>query len=151
VNIDKYNIVIYFPVSVSLFINHPMPRKPRIIIPVNPGELINLNVLIYNQHQKLGAKSPLHALEELPSWDEVGPRAVEAQDLQATIDQQEKALKILYGKRQLFLDELLPQTRGTRDLLTGVYSQNLRRLGDFGYDVIDEPEKRPAAPAPKMP
>jgi hypothetical protein len=119
-----------------------MPRKPRIIIPDNPAELFKLDALIYAQHQKLGAKSPLHALEDLPSWDEVGPKVQEALALQAEIDQQEKNLKILYGKRQAYLDAFVPQTRGTRDLLTGVYSQNLRRLGEFGYGVIEETEKK---------
>ncbi|PJJ48701.1 hypothetical protein [Hymenobacter chitinivorans] len=124
-----------------------MPRKPRIIIPENSADLFKLNNLIYAQHQKLGAKSPLHTLEELPSWDEVGPKVLDAQKLQAEIEQREKDLKILYGKRQALADLLLPQTRGTRDLLSGVYSQNLRRLGEFGFEVIDEPEKK-ATPAP---
>lgn len=124
-----------------------MPRKPRIIIPDNPAEKFKLDSLIYAQHQKLGAKSPLHTLQDLPSWDEVGPKIEEAQEVQSEIEQLEKNLKILYGKRQTFLNLLLPQTRGTRDLLLGTYSQNLRRLGEFGFKVIEEPEKKPA-PAP---
>ncbi|GAA3947276.1 hypothetical protein [Hymenobacter algoricola] len=128
-----------------------MPRKPRIIIPDNPAELFKLAGLIYAQHQKLGTKSPLHALEELPSWDEAGPKVVEAQEIQAEIDKQEKNLKILYGKRQQHDDVVRPQTRGTRDLLTGVYSQNLRRLGEFGFEVIEEPEHKKPGPGPAKP
>jgi hypothetical protein len=120
-----------------------MPRKPRIIIPDNPAELLKLGAQIYAQHQKLGSKSPLNALEELPSWDDVGPKVVAAQTLQTQIEQHERDLKTLYGQRQQVMDVLLPQTRGSRDLLTGVYSQNLRRLGDFGYDVVEAAESKP--------
>lgn len=120
-----------------------MPRKPRIIIPDNPAELLKLGSQIYAQHQKLEGRSPLNALEELPSWDEVGPKVVAAQTLQEKIEQHERDLKTLYGQRQQVIDVLVPQTRGTRDLLSGVYSQNLRRLGDFGFDVIESAESRP--------
>lgn len=123
-----------------------MPRKPRIIIPDNPAELIKLGSQIYAQHQKMGGKSPLNALEELPSWDEVGPKVVAAQTLQDKIEQHERDLKTLYGQRQQVIDVLKPQARGSRDLLSGVYSQNLRRLGDFGYDVIDAVETKPGSP-----
>ncbi|SHI31660.1 hypothetical protein SAMN02745146_0504 [Hymenobacter daecheongensis DSM 21074] len=126
-----------------------MPRKPRIVIPENPADLFALDELIYAQHQKLGAKSPLNALEELPSWDEVGPKVAVAQTLQAQIDQLEKDLKNLYGQRQLLLDVFVPQTRSSRDLLTGVYSQNLRRLGEFGFEVIEEAEKKAVVPPAK--
>jgi len=128
-----------------------MPRKPRIIIPENPAELFELAALIYAQHQRLGTKSPLHALEELPSWDEVGPKVGEATEVQSQIDKLEKNLKALYGKRQQYDDVVQPQTRGPRDLLTGVYSQNLRRLGEFGFEVIEGPEPKKPGSDPAKP
>ena len=75
----------------------------------------------------------------------------EATEVQAQIDKLEKDLKILYDKRQQYDDVVRPQTRGTRDLLTGVYSQNLRRLGEFGFEVIEEPEHKKPGAGPAKP
>ncbi|KAA9331523.1 hypothetical protein F0P96_14895 [Hymenobacter busanensis] len=124
-----------------------MPRKPRIEIPENAGELLKLSASVYAQHQKLAAKSPLNALEEGPTWADAGGSVATAQELQSRIEQAEKDLKVMYGQRNQYLDVLTPLVRRSRDLLSGVHSQNLRRLGEYGFDVVEAAAGK-AGPAP---
>ncbi len=116
-----------------------MPRKPRVSIPDNPGELLTLAAAVYAQDQKLGDQSPLRVLEGPATWAITGPTVATAQKLQADIEQLERQLKTLYGQRQPHLDTIGPLIRASRDTLLGVYSQNPARVGDFGFDVATTP------------
>ena len=116
-----------------------MPRKPRVAIPENPGELLTLAAAVYAQDQKHGDKSPLRVLEGPNTWATTGPTVAVAQKLQAEIDQQERSLKVLYGQRQPYLDAIGPLVRASRDTLLGVHSQNPARVGDYGFDVATTP------------
>lgn len=113
-----------------------MPRKPRVVIPENPGELMKLTGLVYAQHQQLGAKSPLAVLES-PTWDEVGPAVVKALATQVQIEALEKQLKELYGERDPFLGQFTELDRRSRDLLLALYAANPAKLGEFGFEVIE--------------
>ena len=123
-----------------------MPRKPRVDIPANPSELLALAASIYAQDQKLGSKSPLKVLEGPVTWATAGPKVAIAQALQADIDQRERELKVLYGQRQPYLEEIGPLVRSTRDTLLGVHSQNPARVGDYGFDVASTPAAKPKGP-----
>jgi len=121
-----------------------MPRKPRVVIPVNPGELMELTSLVYARHQALGAKSPLVALAE-PTWDEMGPAVTEAVATQARIEELEKELKMLYGRRDPSLVAFTDLDRRSRDLLLAIYAANPATLGEYGYEVIEAVAPEPAA------
>lgn len=123
-----------------------MARKPRVIIPENPGELMKLTGLVYAQHQKLGAKSPLVILDS-PTWDELGPDVVAAVAAQVRIEALEKELKNLYGQRDPHLAAFTDLDRRSRDILLAKHSANPAALGDYGYDVIEA--VAPAATAKK--
>ncbi len=125
-----------------------MARKPRVIIPENPGELMKLTGLVYAEHQKLGAKSPLVILDS-PTWAELGPEVDTALATQARIEALEKELKMLYGQRDPHLAAFTDLDRRSRDLLLALYAANPARLGDFGFDVIaaTAPEPAPKAAA----
>ena len=113
-----------------------MARKPRVVIPKNPGELMKLTGLIYAQHQKLGSKSPLVILDS-PTWDELGPEVDKAVATQARIETLEKELKNLYGQRDPHLDTFTDLDRRSRDILLGKHAVNPAALGDYGFDVIE--------------
>lgn len=120
-----------------------MPRKPRIVIPKNPGELMKLTGDVYARHKELGKDSPLRLLED-PSWDELAPKVAEALAAQTEIEKLERHLKDLYGIRDPHLALFSEQDRRSRDTLMGVHSKNPAQLGDYGFDVI-------ASAAPKGP
>ncbi|MGY3088125.1 hypothetical protein ACVWYF_001158 [Hymenobacter sp. UYAg731] len=113
-----------------------MARKPRVIIPENPGELMKLTGLVYAQHQKLGVKSPLVILDS-PTWDELGPDVVAAVAAQTRIEALEKELKNLYGQRDPHLAAFTDLDRRSRDILLAKHAANPAALGDYGFDVIE--------------
>ena len=112
-----------------------MARKPRVVIPENPSELMKLTGLIYAQHKKLGAKSPLVILDS-PNWDDLGPEVAKAVATQALIEEREKELKELYGVRAPYLETFTNLSRDSRDVLLGKHSANPAALGGYGFDVI---------------
>ena len=113
-----------------------MARKPRVVIPENPGELMKLTGLVYAQHQKLGAKSPLLILDS-PTWDEQGPDVQKALAAQGRIEELERELKNLYGQRDPFLGTFTDLDRRSRDILLAKHASNPAALGDYGFDVIE--------------
>ena len=121
-----------------------MPRKPRVPIPNNPGELIKLAGAVYAQDQKLGAASPLHVQEGPLTWAVSGPQVAEAATLQADIERRERELKDLYGRRQPYLNDFDKLVRRSRDLLLGAHAANPAKLGDYGYDVVTTPAAKPS-------
>ena len=121
-----------------------MARKPRVVIPKKPGELMKLTGLIYAQHQKLGAKSPLAILDS-PNWDDLGPEVEKAVATQARIEEMEKQLKALYGARDPYLETFTKLSRDSRDILLGKHSANPAALGDYGFDVIAAAAPDPTA------
>lgn len=113
-----------------------MARKPRVVIPENPGELMKLTGLVYAQHQKLGAKSPLLILDS-PTWDELGPDVKATLAAQARIEELERELKNLYGQRDPHLASFTDLDRRSRDILLAKHAANPAALGDYGFDVIE--------------
>ncbi len=124
-----------------------MPRKPRVVIPENPGELMKLTGLIYAHHKELGDQSPLRILES-PTWDELGPDIDTALATQTRIEALEKELKMLYGQRDPHLAAFTDLDRRSRDLLLAKYAANPAAIGDYGYEVIDATAPAPAAKKP---
>ena len=123
-----------------------MPRKPRIVIPKNPGELMKLTGAVSAEHQRLGKDSPLQLLKD-PSWDELAPDVAAALAAQEEIETGERRLKELYGIRDPHLAAFAEQDRRSRDTLLGINSKNPAVLGEFGFDVIaSAAPKHPAAP-----
>lgn len=125
-----------------------MPRTPRVVIPENPTDLFTLVAAIAAHSETLGSKSPLTIMESDVTIAELGPQAPKALALQADIDRLERELKEKYGERQPYIDRMTPFVRDARTLLLGVYSQNPRKLGDFGYDVKTTEAPKPKAPKP---
>lgn len=121
-----------------------MPRKPRVVIPENPIELLKLTSLVYARHQALGSKSPLVILDS-PTWDEMGPLVAETLAGQARIEELEKELRMLYGQRDPRLAAFTDIDRRSRDLLLAKYAANPATLGEYGYEVIEAVAPTPAA------
>ena len=113
-----------------------MARKPRVIIPENPGELMKLTGLVYAQHLRLKDKSPLVILDS-PTWAELGPEVEAALAAQARIEALEKELKNLYGQRDPHLAAFTDLDRRSRDILLAKHAANPAALGDYGFDVIE--------------
>lgn len=77
------------------------------------------------------------------NWTEEGPKIElglqkhkEAEDLK---DQMEKA----YKERDLLVEGILKAVRASRDVLTGVNHDNMKRLSEWGFNVIESTKSKP--------
>jgi hypothetical protein len=125
-----------------------MARKPRVVIPTNPGAVIKLTGAIYAKHVADGAKSPLLILES-PTLDEIGLDVQKVVQTQARIEELEKELKALYGERDPHLASFTDINRRTRDTLLAKYAANPAKAGEHGFDVIEA--TAPSTGGPKTP
>ena len=113
----------------------------RVIIPRNPDGLLSLADLVYKKHQADGAKSPLQTLSDY-NWNDNGPKIAEAQVLDAQAKQMEKDLEELYRLRDILLKPIDLTVKSSRDNLMGIYKNNYKKLGDWGYVVDDTPKAK---------
>ena len=119
--------------------------KPRIKIPASASELIGLAADIQDKHTELGKDSPLALLD----WKLIATQIKEAGDAQDTIDKLTKQLEKLTEQRNNLIDPLNDFVRSARDVLSGIYRNEMRTLGDFGFEVDDSPKTR--KPKPETP
>ncbi len=123
-----------------------MAKKPRVVVPVNPKELLELSQDVYIHHQALGNASPLLTMET-PNWETVGTTVSLAIELDRRAKELEKELKNVYQQRGLLLGMIDTTVKASRDLLLGAYSKNPARLGDFGFTVLDSPAPKKDKPS----
>ena len=115
--------------------------KARVSIPVNPGDLIDLCVAIAAENKDQGKDSPLSILD----WAEFNPIIVEANDLDDKITNMSRELEKLTQRRKTLVektDGLADFARQSRDVLSGVFRNEMKKLGDFGFDVNDSPKPK---------
>ena len=123
-----------------------MAHKPRVEIPKNPGELIELTGNVYKHHQERADKSPLMILDE-PDWSEIGPKVATAAQLQKDIEEKERELKDLYGQRNPLPEKFTDIAQRSRDVLLGKHKSNPAALGPYGFDVKESPAPKPKSAA----
>jgi len=107
--------------------------KPRIPIPTNPGDIIKLAASIEAQHDELDKTSPLSMLD----WEDTSPQIKEATAVQDKVDKMGKELEKLTQRRNNLVAPLGEFVRSARDVLSGVYRAEMKKLGDFGFRVDD--------------
>lgn len=114
---------------------------PRVNIPTNPGQLIDLCVAVKDEHSKQAAASPLTILK----WEDISPVITEANELDDQIGKMSRELEKLTERRRTLIekpDGLADFARKSRDILSGVYRNEMKKLGDFGFQVNDSPKTR---------
>lgn len=114
-------------------------KKMRVQIFRNPEEIILLAGKVYAKHLEMGDKSPLANMEDF-NWSDQGPKAVNALELHTRAEALKAQMEKCYRERDLFVAGLDEAVKGSRDVLTGVYRQNMKRMGDWGFSVDDTPK-----------
>ena len=108
--------------------------KKRVKIPMqNAKALLILAKRVREKHLADGEASLLKPL----NWQVVSPiidQAVAA-DEEAERLKREKVMK--YQQRDVRLQPLLTLLRSSRDILGGVYTDEMKRLGEWGFDVME--------------
>lgn len=110
--------------------------KPRVNIPTNPAQKLDLASRIYAKHMADGDKSPLNALQSY-TWSDNGPEVVNAQALHQQAEDSQRQADLSYRKRDLLLTDIDESIKSSRDLLLGIYRDNPKELNQWGFDVSD--------------
>lgn len=96
---------------------------------------------VADAHKDQGKDSPLTILD----WAEISPIITEAEDLDSKIGKLNRELEKLTERRRTLVEKpegLADFARKSRDILSGVYRNEMKKLGDFGFDVNDTPKAR---------
>jgi len=108
--------------------------KKRVKIPQqNPKELLELAQKLRAKHVADGDASPLKVL----NWTELNPlidSAIEVEDRALRLKREKLAI---YQQRSRQLIALTNVMRNSRDILTGVHPAEMKALGLWGFDVLD--------------
>lgn len=121
----------------------------RIVIPKNPDEVLNLINNIIKKEEELGPNGELTPtqLSELKAYYTT---ALASRTLQESLykdaEEETKVYENTLGTKAKVNQPGNAKFiyTGLRDILAGKNKTNLKKLGDWGYDVVDEP-------APKKP
>ena len=108
-----------------------MPKN-RVEIPSNPKEKLELGAKIFAKHQTDGPTSKLSILD----WDITGPTiqlAIEKHNLAEDLNRQrDKA----YEERDILLQKIEASIKSSRDVLSGVFTTEMKKLGEWGFNVF---------------
>jgi hypothetical protein len=106
----------------------------RVVIPSSAGELLSLASSVYKKHQELGATSPLSSMQS-NKWETNGPTVATALGYQEQAEELKRQAEKLYKQRNLLLNPIKESVRASRDILLGIYRDNPKELGEWGYEV----------------
>ncbi len=112
--------------------------KSRVKIPTNPEDLLKLGKSIYDKHKADATTSPLNTLTDF-KWDDEGPKLALAEAKHNEAEELKKKMEAAYKQRDLLMANTTAIIRASRDVLSGINSQNMKRLGDWGFTVDDSP------------
>lgn len=108
--------------------------KMRVQIPTTAKDLLSLAKKIYDKHKTEGATSPLKLLVDY-NWDAEGAKMTQAQAKHDEAERYKKQMETAYRERDLLMADTVSIIRASRDLLTGMNRENMKRLGDWGFTV----------------
>ena len=108
--------------------------KLRVKIPTNrPKDIIDLAKKVYDKHQADADSSLLKNLD----WNEAGASISKAIKAHEKAEELSRETIKMYQQRDLLLEPLTEIVRNSRDILTGSYKKEMKKLGDWGFDVLD--------------
>lgn len=105
----------------------------KVAISKNAENLIALASKVYAQHQKLATASPLSMLD----WKTIGPTIEKALEEHNKAEELQRLSELSYSQRDKLLQGIEDIVKRSRDVLKGVYRDEPKKLGEFGYDVTD--------------
>lgn len=112
--------------------------KKRVKIPTNSAEMVALAMRVREKHLTDGEASVLKIL----NWQRLEPGLAEAYALQERSEQLKRELLEIYQKRDLRITFVEQFLRNSRDILTGAFSDEMKVLGKWGYDVLETRSKK---------
>lgn len=118
--------------------------RPRVEIPENVEQLLELARLIVEKHTADGASSVLNGMQDY-SWTTLAPTIQTCRDKHLEAESLSSQEQEAYETRNLLLPPISNALKASRDLLLGAFPLTLTRLGDWGFVVVQVTRK----PRPK--
>jgi len=117
--------------------------KARVTVSQKVNEVLSLADKVYRKHVAEGGNSPLKTLADF-NWDTIGPGIEAIKALHEESETLKRRSEELVKERNMRLSELKDSLRSSKNLLKSVYSKNPKRMGEWGFDVIDSPKSKHA-------
>ena len=110
----------------------------RVVISKKVPELLALAQAVAKKHKALGKNSPLNALP----WARVLPRIDKAVEQHKLAERLRRDMEKAYESRDKNIPAIRDILQRSRDLLKGIYRNELKKLGDFGFTVDSTPKRK---------
>ncbi len=110
----------------------------RIKVPRNIEARLTLAAAIFKKHTDDDINSPLKMMVD-HDWTITGPQVEEVLDIHEQAEDLRRRSEALYKKRDLMMANIDKIIRASANTLKGIHSQNIKRLGEWGYEVSDSP------------
>ena len=118
-----------------------MAKTVRVKIGTNIEDLLNLASLIVEKHKELGDASPLRVLD----WVGKGDTIQKALELHKQAKEYQRLAEQAHEQRDALVEPIDDIVRQTRDLLKALYRNEPKKMGEFGFDVVDTIKKKKEA------
>ncbi|MEI7597445.1 MAG: hypothetical protein WCK02_16980 [Bacteroidota bacterium] len=115
--------------------------RPRVVISRNAEEALDLAAKIYKKHQLMANTSPLNAMQN-HTWAVNGPQVANALSAHQQAEEYKRLAEETYRKRDLLMAEITESIKSSRDILLGVYRDNTKIMGEWGFEVNETPTKK---------
>ena len=116
-------------------------RKMRVNIPSNKKDLLDLAAKVNTKHLADATASPLLLLQDI-TWAVEGPKLALALTKHNEAETLKLAMEQAYRERDLIMQNTETVVRNSRDLLTGINRENMKRLGEWGFSIDDSPRAK---------
>ncbi len=119
--------------------------KGRVVLSKNPKEHLDVAKTIYDQHIKLGDKSPLLLLEDI-DWKTVEPKISTGLQAHADAEFHKGEMEKQYATRDLQMPDVTKAVKQSINLLKATFGDNPKKLADWGVNVDDSPKPKSKPP-----
>ena len=114
--------------------------KQPVLLPLRESEkLVDLVTKLRDKHVAEGDASPLKVF----NWDALNPILDDALAQEHEAERLKREKLNAYQQRNLKRRSLVAFVRKSRDILTGVHDQEMKVLGLWGFNVIDNRSSSP--------
>ncbi len=114
--------------------------KGRVLIPGNPKDKLNLAQQVFDKHTADGDRSELKNMDSLYDWVKVGPNIATAQALHKKAEALKGEMEKTYRERDAVIQPIDFHLTGTANYLKGKYSQQPKKLSEWGFEIDDTPK-----------
>ena len=117
--------------------------KARVVVSKKVETVLSLAERVYRKHVAEGGNSPLKTLADF-NWDTIGPGIETIKAIHEESENLKRRSEELVKERNLKLTDLKDCLNSSKNLLKSVYSKNPKRMGEWGFDVLDSVKSKPS-------